>query len=175
MELLDMYNCLLCKRDINDEISFEFSFYHGNGLNRIWDEKDIDSNQSIYWSKNIDTFCPECASILSDCNIHIVGKNFKYNMQNIFENIINSKTEKNPNCHICGEAISENYYSILFDKLFVTEKGLEIQESHFIAAYCLSCFDKNHYIKSGLIGDCIYGLKINNKHKFETVLSSRFE
>lgn len=170
-----MYNCLLCKIDIKDDIAFEFSFYHGNGLNRIWDEKDIDSNQSIYWSKNIDMFCHECASTLIDCRIRIVDNNFKYYMQNIFENIINSKKEKNPNCHICGGAISEDYYGIFFDKIFVTENSLEIQKSNFIAAYCLSCFDKNHYTKSGLIGECMYGLKINNKHKFETVISTRCE
>lgn len=167
-----MYTCLMSKKEIKDEISFEFIFYYGNGLNRIWNEEYTESNQNIYWTKNIDTFCPECASLLRDFRVQVASYNFKYSKEKIFANIINNKKEKNQNCHLCKEPIFGDYYGIFFDKIFVTGNCLENQVSHFISAYCLSCFSINHCTKSCLIGDFSYGLKINNKHKIESILSS---
>jgi hypothetical protein len=77
-----MSQCTLCKKSLNNEIVFEFNYYYGSGINRIWNGND---NQNIKTFKTMDHFCSKCSDYISEFQINAGYNLFKKNMNNVYE------------------------------------------------------------------------------------------
>lgn len=105
----------------------------------LWDEKTENSNQSIYWSKNIDTFCSECSEHILACEFSTASIDHNKKIDDIVKNKVVGTSSYHPRCLICKKEVIEDYYGVCFEKVFLSEFAIETIDSYFVNAFCSCC------------------------------------
>ena len=167
-----MCQCTLCGKFLDHEITYEFNYYYGSGINRKCDENN---NQNIKTYKTMDLFCEQCVDMILDVELDVGKKQFKTNMNILYENKVSEEEAKDPPCFLCQRNNLMNYYGICFEKTFYSESVNEICDTYFLGAVCVDCHQtilKKHN-KSTWQANLRYSFK-NNKFNRNLYYSAEY-